>query len=172
MTEITVSKRTMERRARAERLRLGLPPRERGRPVIECVPFDEDPIAVELVARNPDGLTLEQIGEYLGLTRERVRQVQEMALAKVEAALTADGLDAADFLRWLARPRVESEPDSSNPRPGAWVSSCEVRDRPLAVEPYSEHGQRVEAAICELEAAAERARARRDVARVVEGMES
>jgi hypothetical protein len=167
----TVSTSTRQRRARLERQRLGLPLHSRGRPPVECVPFAEDPIAMELVARNPDGLTLDQVGTYLGLTRERVRQVQEIALAKIEAALTADGLDAMDFARWLSRARIESEPDSTAPRSEPWVSSCEARDKPLAVEPYSEHGQRVEAAIRELEAAAERAKARRDVARVVEGME-
>ena len=38
----------------------------------------------------PDGLTLREIGEQLNLSRERVRQLEAMALAKLRAALDAD----------------------------------------------------------------------------------
>lgn len=168
---MTPAEKRARRHARYVRTRDGLPPAPRGRPAPTVVPYALDPVAVALVERHPDGCTLEMVGEHLGLTRERVRQVQEIALAKIEAALTVDGLDAHDFARWLARPRVESDPDTTAPRSEAWVTSAERRDQPLPVAAWSEHGQRVEAACAGLDGIAEAARARRDVARVVEGME-
>jgi hypothetical protein len=134
------------------------------------LPYSQDVIAMTLVSRFPDGICLEAIGHHIGIVRERVRQIEARALAQLRAALEAEGIEARDIGAWLAS-RPEATVDVSNPRDKPWVSSCEVRDKPLAVEAYSEHGQRVEAACRELDAFVERARARRDVARVVEGME-
>lgn len=39
--------------------------------------------AHEVVAAHPDGMTLEEIGDILGLTRERVRQIEASALRKL-----------------------------------------------------------------------------------------
>lgn len=159
-----------QRRARYLR-RLAGAQMSTGRPMAACPSWDEDAIARELVARNPDGLGLDQIGEHLGLSRERVRQVEARALEQLRHALEAEGLDADEVGAWLSRARVESDPDTTAPRTEAWASSCEVRDRPLPVEPWSEHGQRVEAACCELDAIRERAQARRQIDRVIAGME-
>lgn len=41
---------------------------------------------LDFVARNPGGATLEQIGELFGFTRERARQVEQEALAKLFGA--------------------------------------------------------------------------------------
>ena len=43
---------------------------------------------------HPDGMTLEQIGVVLGLTRERVRQIQVIALAKLRKGLRKRGYDS------------------------------------------------------------------------------
>ncbi len=43
-------------------------------------------------------LTLEAVGLSLGLTRERIRQIEEAGLRKLRAMLTARGVDAADVL--------------------------------------------------------------------------
>lgn len=45
--------------------------------------WEEDALARALVDANPDGMTLDVIGEHLGLTRERVRQIQGNALEKL-----------------------------------------------------------------------------------------
>ena len=42
--------------------------------------------------------TLEAIGQRLGLTRERIRQIEEAGLRKLRAILNARGIDAADLL--------------------------------------------------------------------------
>jgi RNA polymerase primary sigma factor len=45
-----------------------------------------------------DPMTLERIGRRLGLTRERVRQIEAAALKRLRALLTARGVDASDLL--------------------------------------------------------------------------
>ena len=41
--------------------------------------------------------TLEEVGEEIGLTRERVRQIQMEALARLRVNLEAEGLDASEI---------------------------------------------------------------------------
>jgi len=43
-------------------------------------------------------LTLEAIGKRLGVTRERVRQVEDAALQRLRRLLAARGVDAGDLL--------------------------------------------------------------------------
>ena len=47
---------------------------------------------------NDDGATLSQIGRKLGISKERVRQIEERALAKLRASLLQRSPDAADLL--------------------------------------------------------------------------
>lgn len=47
------------------------------------LPFELDVAAQRFVEDHPNGATLEEIGAALGLTRERVRQIEEIALAKI-----------------------------------------------------------------------------------------
>jgi hypothetical protein len=42
--------------------------------------------------KDEDGCTLEEVGQELGLTRERIRQIEKAALAKVRAGLEAKGI--------------------------------------------------------------------------------
>jgi predicted transcriptional regulator len=46
-------------------------------------------------------MSLEEIGEHLGLTRERVRQIQNEALKKLRDGLAERGYGASDFLQVL-----------------------------------------------------------------------
>ena len=48
-----------------------------------------------------DGCTLEEIGQELGVTRERVRQIEKAALAKLRAGLEAKGINEELWLDHL-----------------------------------------------------------------------
>ena len=49
----------------------------------EMLAYEDDPWARQFVEAHPDGATLELVGEVLGITRERVRQIEEVALRKL-----------------------------------------------------------------------------------------
>ena len=51
--------------------------------------------------KDEDGCTLEEVGEELGLTRERIRQIEKAALAKLRAALEERGIDESLWLDHL-----------------------------------------------------------------------
>lgn len=43
-------------------------------------------------------MTLDEVGEVLGVTRERVRQIEKSALLKLRIHLERNGMHAEDFL--------------------------------------------------------------------------
>jgi len=49
----------------------------------------QETCVLDVVKANPDGATLEKVGELVGLTRERVRQIEVMALAASEDVVPA-----------------------------------------------------------------------------------
>lgn len=51
--------------------------------------------------RVADGMTLDEIAQHFGLTRERIRQIEFKALRKVRAKLKARGLTFKDLLPTL-----------------------------------------------------------------------
>ncbi len=57
----------------------------------------QDTCALDVADRG--GITLEEVGDILNLTRERIRQVEVKGLQKLRE--TAGGLGLADFLRFL-----------------------------------------------------------------------
>jgi predicted transcriptional regulator len=50
-------------------------------------------------AKRDPGATLDEIGRELGITRERVRQIEKAALEKCRAYCLAHGYDLRDLLR-------------------------------------------------------------------------
>lgn len=45
--------------------------------------YYEDVQVQDIIKRHPDGMTLEQVGSELGITRERVRQIEVVAMQKL-----------------------------------------------------------------------------------------
>lgn len=66
-----------------------------------ALPFDADAMCQAIVARCSP-LTLETVGAILGLTRERVRQIEEVALRKFAIGLLEDeGIEREEVLDLL-----------------------------------------------------------------------
>ena len=73
------------------------------RAAFDSLPWDEDEDVRAFVAAHPDGATLEEVGEYLGVTRERVRQMEGAALARLAGRLRDAGVTEAsqsEIVRW------------------------------------------------------------------------
>lgn len=68
--------------------------------------YEDDFGARFFVATFSDGAALEWIAEYLGVTRERVRQIEEVALKKFLAKSVAEGLSREDLAAFISQ-RVE-----------------------------------------------------------------
>lgn len=67
--------------------------------------FGQDEQARSFVEENVGGATLHEVGLALGVTRERVRQIEEVALRKLRAALRLQGVTLEDVVEVLMRPR-------------------------------------------------------------------
>ena len=66
-------------------------------------PYAEDPKAQALVDDNPDGMMLSEIADYLGLTRERVRQIEAQALQKLAGPKPGDRAQRRASVTYLER---------------------------------------------------------------------
>lgn len=53
------------------------------RQILEQLPYEEDDLTQLFVAEHPGGATLDEIGDLLGVSRERVRQIVEAALGRL-----------------------------------------------------------------------------------------
>ena len=51
----------------------------------------------QFIAEHPSGGSVEEIGEALGITRERVYQILRKALAKAQVAALRAGIEPRDF---------------------------------------------------------------------------
>jgi transcriptional regulator with XRE-family HTH domain len=71
--------------ARDERARV--PPGHPGSASWEELPWEDDDWSWYVVAHHPDGLTTEQVGDVMGISAERVRQIEAHALATMRERL-------------------------------------------------------------------------------------
>lgn len=136
--------------------------------------YSEDP-AAQMITSMPEGATLEQIGEAIGCTRERVRQIEVSALKKLRKRVAEFGLTDADlFTSHASTDRHVAPAPPSAPREAvarddelvrgsvAWsrASSAtgrgDARTSPLLEELYSPEGLRLAEATLELEQRAAR----------------
>ena len=79
----------------------------------DALPWEADRWARAWVDAHPGGATLEEVGKALGVTRERVRQVEEMGMRKFERAARKQGLSVRamfEALRDLRDARVRVMP--------------------------------------------------------------
>lgn len=65
--------------------------------------YEDDVQAMIFVRDHPDGAELWMIGEYLGLTCERIRQIEYEALAKMRRTCERMGISKDDLARILSR---------------------------------------------------------------------
>lgn len=75
----------------------------------ELLAYEDDPWAQDFVARHPGGGTLEEVGDALGMGRERVNQIERRAIEKLRQA------GGVELLRRLFRERCESDEDGDDP---------------------------------------------------------
>lgn len=69
-------------------------------PGANALPFEADSMVQRLIDWHGP-FTLEVVGACLGLTRERIRQVEESARRKFRANLEAEGFDADEVMQLL-----------------------------------------------------------------------
>lgn len=88
----------------------------------ELTPVEQQVIQYRFALGCPDDakqLTLEQVGQIVGLTKERVRQIQNKALEKIRNSLEAGYIDGApEHGRDQEEPEKGRNATNSNARPG------------------------------------------------------
>jgi len=58
-------------------------------------------------------MTLAEIADVMGMSRERVRQIEQRALGKIKRALLANGMTAEDFFSTLKYSKpIEHDPNA------------------------------------------------------------
>lgn len=67
------------------------------------LPWHADVASQEFVDLHPGGATLEEVAVELGLVRERIRQIEERALAKLASAARRPGFNAMSLLAEASR---------------------------------------------------------------------
>lgn len=114
---------TLRRRARAgipldgPGLALGAKVRELGT-LDPNLPYEEDVECQRLIAENPSGLGLAEIARLFKCSRERVRQLEAQALAKLLTGRARNhvlhAIEAADALEKMRKPGpMDSAPDTA-----------------------------------------------------------
>jgi len=121
--------------------------------------YEDDLDAQRLVAEHPDGMTLDQVGVTMGVTRERIRQIEAKALESLALRCQLAGITREDVLEMLSRKPSQEGGGHGGGGGGQQKTASGIADwrgDALPVEPWSEHGLRVEAACAEMDAAAAR----------------
>lgn len=88
------ARRTLGKRGRGSERSQSVVPADASprRVAFETLPWEHDAEVRAFVAAHPDGATLEECGEWLGVTRERVRQMEGEALVSLARELRRRGI--------------------------------------------------------------------------------
>jgi hypothetical protein len=134
-------------------------------------PYRRDPAARAFVDAHPDGATLDEVGTALGITRERLRQIETNALATLRKRTKFAGIDPADLAAVLAQRDAGIAPRPRSPMPSASKRPTPV-DEPTSLAPQSAEALRITELLDELDARLERLRSHdlEAVGRAVRGM--
>jgi hypothetical protein len=76
----------------------------------DLLPWEDDAWAQAFLAKHPGGATLEEIAQALGLVRERVRQIEEVALRKCKREAKRLGVPVEALLGTLDELRSARAP--------------------------------------------------------------
>lgn len=115
---------------------------------VNVVPFSEDLGAQRFVKQHPDGATLEQVGAYLGVTRERVRQIESKALPRLLRYCKRAGISPEDVASYFASRSRNSSTDHMDAGAGAGGATASAREPDVLELGFgAELGQRLEAAL-------------------------
>lgn len=61
--------------------------------------YEHDRVAQRVCGHGP--YTLEEVGQMLGITRERVRQIEQQAIRKLARVMQSNGVDGEELRSWL-----------------------------------------------------------------------
>lgn len=73
------------------------------------LPYAQDEAAQRFVEEHPDGATLEEVGEALGLVKQRVDQIERVALARFAKRCRLAGISADDVAGVFTNRRTSQE---------------------------------------------------------------
>lgn len=114
------------RKPKSERVKLRRA--EAGVPAIDFeVRTDDDPLALALIEAR-GAMRLEDIGAAMGVTRQRVEQIEKRARMQLAAGLAAAGCTEEDVREWLMRRPVEHALEGGSPD-GGWCGADSDRPR-------------------------------------------
>jgi hypothetical protein len=125
-----VCRRCVSWRGRRSEAELERAREEAGVPAIDFeIRTDDDPVTLALIEdRGP--MRLEDIGAAMGVTRQRVEQIEKRARMQVAAGLAAAGCSEEDVREWLMRRPVEHALEGGSPEsPGLFTSDERPRIR-------------------------------------------
>lgn len=141
-------------------------------PELHTEPYERDPIARTVVfVCGDDMMTHEDIGVLMHIGRERVRQIEEGAIARVASALRHLDIDAREWAAWLdskARRPEDTHASGIGGADGGAATKAAIEAETVDAGAYCEATLALERG---LDSIAETAKANRMIERVVLGME-
>lgn len=130
--------------------------------------YADDPEAQRIVAERGGEVSLDEVGAFFGVSRERARQIENSALRSIGQRLRLAGISEDDVAEWLRRKAEVGHPLDGRHGQEEWSYTTVATETPSEVtareraenercDAQSEDGLRLERAIAALEIFAEAA---------------